>query len=140
MESKEAVVDEIVDLIKKSKDREKEGRNEPVIGLCEDVIIKGSKKEKKVRAKVDTGASNSSISVKLFSEIGKTPVIRRVIVERAHEEEKRPLVKLWIKHKYAKKWIESEFTVSHRENMEYEVLIGDNTLRKMHVLINPEKD
>ena len=127
----EKIVDEIMDIIRrKNKDKR-------VIGLCENIIIKGSKKEKKVKAKIDTGASDSSISIRLFREIGETKVVKEVVVERAHEEETRPLVRLLVK--CDNKWIESEFTVSDRKNMKYEVLIGDNTLRKMHVLVDPEK-
>ena len=127
----DTIVNEIMDIIKR---RDKDKR---VIGLCENIIIKGSKKEKKVKAKIDTGASDSSISIRLLKEIGETPIIKEVIVERAHEEEARPLVNLLVK--CGNKWIESEFTVSDRKNMKYEVLIGDNTLRKMHVLVDPEK-
>ena len=72
---REEIVNEIIDIIK-GKDREKH-----IVGLCENVIIKGSKKEKKVKAKIDTGASDSSISVRLFKEIGETPIIKEVIVE-----------------------------------------------------------
>ena len=127
----DTIVNEIMDIIKR---RDKDKR---VIGLCENIIIKGSKKEKKVKAKIDTGASDSSISIRLLKEIGETPIIKEVIVERAHEEEARPLVNLLVK--CGNKWIKSEFTVSDRKNMKYEVLIGDNTLRKMHVLVDPEK-
>ncbi len=138
-DEKEKIADEIVDLIKGKKDKEKYDP-EKVVGLHEFIIIKGSKKEKKVKAKIDTGASDSSISLRLFREIGETPVVRHVIVERAHEQEKRQLVKLQVKVIDVKKWVESEFTVSNRENMEYEVLLGDNTLKKLHVLVNPDEE
>lgn len=146
MKDKEELVDEIVDLIKGANKKgsivDKEGKynQEKVVSLHEWIIIKGSKKEKKVKAKIDTGASDSSISVRLFKEIGETPVVKEVLVERAHESEKRPVVRLQLNVIDVGRWIESEFTISNRENMEYEVLLGDNTLKKLHVLVNPEED
>ena len=108
-----------------------------IIGLVVDIVIKGKKAQKKVKAKVDSGAFRSSICKSLIDIIGCPAVIKEVTVKSPMKKEKRPLVNLSLK--LDNKWANSTFTITKREEMRYKVLLGQNTLKKLDVLIDPKK-
>jgi len=108
------------------------------IGLIENIILRGTKKEKLVKAKVDTGANRSSIDSSILREIGAPSTIKKVIVRTAQSQETRPLVSLQMKTPEGK-WVTSTFTVASRQKMQYKMLLGRNSLIKLNVLIDPVK-
>ncbi len=63
-----------------------------IVGFYEDVIIEG----KLVRAKVDTGASKSSIDLKLAELLKLGPVIGRTTIVNTHGRAVRPIVRAGI--------------------------------------------
>jgi len=103
------------------------GSGRKKIGLIEDVWVKGTRREKKVKAKIDTGASKSSISKDLLIDIGPPKEVGKALVELLISME-------------TGRWVKSIFTVADRQNMQYPILIGKNTLLKLNVVVDPTKE
>lgn len=112
-------------------------RNRIVIGLTENVAINGGKERKIFIAKIDTGATKSSMDTKLAAEMGLGPVIKSKLIKSAHGNKLRPVIEAEVT--LAGKKIKSEFTLAEREHMRYRVLIGQNIL-KHGFLVDPLKD
>lgn len=108
-----------------------------IIGLTQTITFKGRKRNRRLRAKVDTGADKSSIDTKLASQIDLGPAIRTRKVSSAHGITIRPIVRADIK--INRKELNADFTVADRTHMKYKVLIGKNILRRLRVLIDPNK-
>ena len=106
-----------------------------IIGLTEKVIVIG-KKKRKLTARIDTGATISSIDAKLAAGLSLGPIVRTKMVKSAHGSRSRPVVIVKIKIK--NKTLESEFTIADRKHMKYAVLIGQNILKE-GFLIDPTK-
>jgi len=108
------------------------------IGLIENVSFKSNNgSDKEVIAKIDTGATRSSIDIKLASKLNLGPIIKSKMVKSAHGNKLRPIVEAEIT--LANKKLRSEFTLADRTHMKYAVLIGVNTL-KDGFLIDPSKE
>lgn len=108
-----------------------------VIGLIEPVVLAGrNNKKKKVMAKIDTGATNSSIDITLASELNVGPIIETKLVKSAHGNSLRPIVAL--ETELAGKKTKTKFNIADRNHMRYQVLIGQNIL-KDKFLIDPAK-
>jgi hypothetical protein len=110
-------------------------RNKIVIGLSEKVTVIG-KKRKSIVARIDTGATKSSIDARLAAELALGPVIKTKMVKSAAGNKLRPVIKAKIK--MSGKTINSEFTIADRSHMKYRCLIGQNVL-KSGFLIDPSK-
>ena len=108
-----------------------------VVGLVEKITINGGKKRKTLIAKIDTGATKSSMDTKLAEEMKLGPVIKNRLIKSAHGNKVRPVIEGEIE--IADKKIKSEFTLADREHMKYGVLIGQNIL-KQGFLVDPLKD
>ena len=107
-----------------------------VVGLAEKVDIWHEAGKKKVIAKIDTGATKSSIDTNLAAELRLGPVIKSKLVKSAHGSKLRPIIEATIE--LAGKKIKSEFTLADRTHMKYRILIGQNIL-KDGFLIDPTK-
>ena len=107
-----------------------------VIGLAEKVDINYYSGRKKVIAKIDTGATKSSIDTNLAAELRLGPVIKSKLVKSAHGSKLRPIIEATIE--LAGRRIKSEFTLADRAHMKYRILIGQNIL-KDGFLIDPTK-
>lgn len=108
-----------------------------IIGLIEVVgFIGNNGNNQDVKAKIDSGATRSSIDIKLASKLNLGPVIKSKMVRSAHGNKLRPIIETEIK--LAGKKIKSEFTLADRTHMKYSVLIGVNTLKNDY-LIDPSK-
>ena len=107
-----------------------------VIGLTENARIHGNPRKKLVTAKIDTGATKSSIDTNLAEELKLGPVIKSKLVKSAHGSKLRPIIEATIE--LAGKKISSEFTLADRAHMKYRILIGQNIL-KHGFLIDPQK-
>jgi|SRR3989338_3088318 len=97
-----------------------------IIGLAEQILIKGRNKTKSVSAKIDTGATKSSIDSRLAAELGLGPIIKSKVVKTVHGRHIRPVIEAEIK--LADKILRAEFTLADRVHMKYPVLIGQNVL------------
>ena len=108
-----------------------------IVGLTEDIeLLSENGNSKEVTAKVDTGATKSSIDIKLASKLGLGPVIKSKMIKSAHGNKLRPIVEAEIL--LAEKKIRSEFTLADRTHMKYSVLVGINIL-KQGFLVDPSK-
>jgi len=108
-----------------------------IIGLAEKIKIKGPDVSKEVDAKIDTGATKSSIDSKLSAELKLGPIVMTKLVKSAHGNTLRPIIDVDLE--IAGKKLKSQFTVANREHMKYRVLIGQNIL-KNKFLIDPSKE
>ena len=109
-----------------------------ILGLTEEVTISGgSGKEKKVKARIDTGATASSIDSSLAQELELDSTEKFKMVRSASGTKKRQVVIAKIKMDGLA--IEEEFTLADRNRMTYPLLIGQNILKKGDFLINPKK-
>ena len=107
-----------------------------VIGLTEKVNVYCNPHKKNVTAKIDTGATKSSIDTNLAAELKLGPVIKSKIVKSAHGSKLRPIIEATIE--LAGRRIKSEFTLADRAHMKYRILIGQNILKDGY-LIDPTK-
>ncbi len=106
------------------------------IGLTEDVTIYG-KKEIGLKARIDTGATASSLDIELSDELCLGPITRQKRVRSAHGTMLRPVVECEIL--LAGRRIKGEFTLANRKHMKYKMLIGQNILRD-GFLIDPSRE
>ena len=107
-----------------------------VIGLTEKVLVHNSTSKKAVKAKIDTGATKSSIDTNLAAKLRLGPVIKSKLIKSAHGSKLRPIIEATIE--LADKVIKSEFTLADRAHMKYSILIGQNILKHGY-LIDPSK-
>lgn len=96
-----------------------------ILGIQETIIIKN----KKISAKIDTGATKSSINISLAKKLGLTKDIWEIKkINSANGEEYRPVIKSKIKIKNKK--LPIKFTLTNRSNLKYPVLIGRDILKR----------
>ncbi len=108
-----------------------------IIGLTEKVTIYGKGDLKKqVRARIDTGATKSSIDAKMAAMLHLGPILTTRLIKSAHGKTLRPIVEAKVMIRDIE--ITSELTVADRGHMRYPLLIGQNML-KHGFLIDPSK-
>ena len=110
------------------KDRE-------VIGLYEKIILKGKERTLKVWAKIDTGADNSSIDVRLLRKLGPSPIVGSKIVKNAHGSSMRIITVIPTIIRGVEMRV--RYTVADRSRMNYHVILGKNVLKKQGYLVDP---
>ena len=110
-----------------------------IIGLTEKVIVYSGDKKKKKRmmARIDTGATKSSIDLSIASKLQLGPIIKTKEIRSASGKSMRPIIKILIEIRKRKIW--SYMTIADRAHMKYRVLIGQKTLKKLGYLIDPRK-
>lgn len=109
-----------------------------ILGLIEPIVVRGNHgTEEKVIARIDTGATSSSIDITLAGTLELGPVLRSKVVKSASAIGQRPLVHAVVV--IGDKVMEEEFTVADRSHMTYKILIGQNILKKGHFLVDPLK-
>lgn len=107
-----------------------------VVGLVEEVTLIGKNGEKKMLARIDTGAVKSSIDIKLAAELEVGPEFKTMLIKNTHGVKRRGVVKQRLI--IAKRRMNMEFTLADRSHMKYKLLIGQNILKR-RFLIDPEK-
>ena len=108
-----------------------------IIGMIEEIEVKGTDNStERLQARIDTGATKSSIDYKLASKLKLGPVIESRLVKSAHGSKLRPVIEATINIRG--KELTSKFTLADRDHMKYRVLIGQNILKK-GFLIDPNK-
>ncbi len=120
---------------KKSSEHD-DWKNKAIVGLTEYVTIKSSSAKKEVIARMDTGATKSSIDIGLAAELKLGPVIDSRLIKSAHGTKLRPVVEVEVL--VSGREIKARFTVADRSHMRYPVLIGQNIL-KQDFLIDPNR-
>lgn len=109
----------------------------PVLGLTTPVQIRSNNKEEKITARVDTGATSSSIDTSLALALNLGPALKSRVVKSASGVKERPIIKAEVNINGS--IIEAEFTVADRKHMTYKMLIGQNILKQGNFLIDPHK-
>jgi len=107
-----------------------------IVGATELVSIHGNGKLKRVRARIDTGASRSSVDKEFAKNLKTSKTNRKILIKSASGNSMRPLIKLEIE--LAGKKLSALFTVANRSHLKYPVLIGRNILKR-GFLIDPSK-
>lgn len=100
-------------------------QSKPVIHAVEPVILL-SKPPLRLMARVDTGATLSSIDQQLALKLGFNQAIRKISVRNAHGTTLRQVVKIPFLIKGQKRV--AEFTLAERSNLDYSVLLGRSSL------------
>lgn len=104
-----------------------------IIGVSETITVKGMK----VLARIDTGATKSSIDKKLAAELKLGPVMEKKLIKSAHGTMLRPIIN--VQFTLAGKKMTEKFTIADRTHLRYKVLIGRNALIK-GFLVDPSKE
>ena len=100
-----------------------------ILGLQETVTIK----DKRIPAKVDTGACKSSMHISLAKKLGLTKDLWGIKkIKSANGEEYRPVIKSKIKIK--NRIIPVTLTLTKRDNLKYPLLIGRDILNKRFIV------
>ena len=107
-----------------------------IIGLTSNVLLFGKNKKKLVHDKVDTGATKTSIDVKLAKELGLGPELKKTIVKSAHGTMQRSVVLLELS--ISGEILEIEATIADRAHLKYPLLLGVNVLKK-GFLVDPSR-
>lgn len=98
-----------------------------VAGLTEVITIHAPEADEEVLARIDTGATKSSISLSLASKLGLGPVVDSKLVKSAHGSKLRPIIEIGLTVEGDE--LEELFTLADRDHMKYKVLIGQNVLQ-----------
>lgn len=101
-----------------------------ILGMAEFVTLKGKDRrvKKTLPARIDTGATRSSIDAKIVKELKLGPIVSVLEVKNANGVSLRPTIKVEFKIKDIN--MKAEFTISDRRHMKYKALIGRNVLKK----------
>jgi len=113
-------------------------KNKTIIGLIENISVLGKNNQKiDLLARIDTGATKSSIDKKIAMDLELGPVIKTKLIRSAHGHSFRPVINVNII--LEEKKLRGEFSLADRKHMKYKVLIGQNILKK-GFLIDPLKN
>lgn len=111
-------------------------KDRPLLGLTELVTVINDI-EVQVIARIDSGATSSSIDSSLAEQLSLKPSIKIKVVKSASGIAERPIVKAKVKiHNVI---IAADFTLADRGHMTYPLLIGQNILKEGKFLIDPLK-
>lgn len=107
-----------------------------VLGLTEKVTLFG-KRKKTLIARIDSGATKSSLDKALAKRLKLVPKAGTKTIKSSHGISRRKFVE--IKIRLNKKILKGDFTIADRAHMTYQVLIGQNLLKRGKFLIDPLK-
>lgn len=104
-----------------------------VLSVIEDVVFDIGGMQKKVRAKIDTGAYRTSLDQRLVKDFGFMPLERKILVKAASGQQFRPVVR--IKFTLGGKMVSTNATIAERSHLRYPLIVGRRNLKGF--LINP---
>lgn len=108
-----------------------------ILGFHEYIyMISPTGKEKRIKARIDTGATKSSIDINLAAQLNLGPVVGIRKVRNSMGESNRPIIKASVRINGRR--IRASFTINDRSGLNYPVLIGQNILR-MGFVVDPQK-
>ena len=106
-------------------------KEKKVVGLVEIVIVKGTKGRVKKKALFDTGATRTSVDVKVAAKAGIGPIISSVKIKNASATGgyvRRAVAKATIIVKGEE--INTAVNIEDREGLPYPILIGRDVIHK----------
>ena len=113
-------------------------KDRTILGLIEFVEIKTKTAPYlTLKARIDTGAQKSSIDDVLAKKLDLGPILKEKVIKQSTGKTIRPVIKAKILLKG--KEISGLFTLADRSNMKYQILIGQNILKKGKFLVDPLK-
>jgi hypothetical protein len=109
------------------------------IGVVEAVLVRGRRGSLPVRAKVDTGASRTSLDTRLARRLGLGPVVGHVRTRSAAADvpDERDVVRASIV--IAGRTFRVQLAITDRRDMRYRMIIGMDVLRRGRFLVDPRK-
>jgi hypothetical protein len=110
-----------------------------VIGVIEEVKVRGPGGEIQVRAKIDTGAARTSLDTDLAKRLGLGPVLGQVRIRAAAAErpERRDVVAATLE--IAGRSFDVRVAVTDRKDMQYHMIVGMDILSVSGFLVNPRR-
>lgn len=106
--------------------------NRTVVGLTETIKVKHDEGRHPVIARIDTGATKSSMDILLASKMKLGPVVASKLVKSANGAHLRPMVEVGVIIEGRE--VKARFTLADRGHMKYKVLIGQNILKKNFII------
>ncbi len=115
------------------------GSKRKIIGIIQEVVVRGPNGEALVRAKVDTGAARTALDTEIATRLGLGPVLRRVRIRAAAAErpERRDVVAAVLS--IAGETFDVQVAITDRRDMTYHMIVGMDVLRQSRFLISPRK-
>ncbi|MDD5178186.1 MAG: RimK/LysX family protein [Candidatus Nanoarchaeia archaeon] len=107
-----------------------------IVGIIEDVTLIGKNKRQTFKAKIDTGATRSSMDLKIATDL-KLELTETVTIKSAEGSSTRGIV--MAKVIISGRELEAEFTIANRSKMSCPVLIGRNILKE-NFLVDPSRE
>lgn len=108
-----------------------------IVGLVEKVILKHDGQTDELLARIDSGATKSSVDITLASKLKLGPIVESKLIKSANGSKLRPFVK--VTAIIAGQEVSDIFSLADRSHMKYKVLIGQNILKR-GFLIDPSKE
>ena len=111
-----------------------------VVGYIEEVVVMGTRGQRSVMAKSDTGATRTSIDARLAAEIGTGPIkdIVKIKSGSVKSGRSRPVVDLVVGVGGTQHTVTA--SVEDRSHMDYPLLLGRDILRHYHVDVQRRAD
>ena len=109
-----------------------------ILGLIEEVTLIGaSGRRAHLLARIDTGATSSSMDLGTAAKLDLGPITKSRIIKSALGTKKRPVIR--VKIEIGGIELEEDFNLAERSHMKYLLLIGQNILKKGQFMIDPHK-
>jgi RimK family alpha-L-glutamate ligase len=111
-----------------------------VVGYIEEVVVMGTRGQRSVMAKSDTGATRTSIDARLAADIGTGPIkdIVRIKSGSVKSGRSRPVVDLVIGVGGTQHTVTA--SIEDRSHMDYPLLLGRDVLKHYHVDVQRRAD
>ena len=108
-----------------------------VIGIIESVTVRGKRGDVKVQAKIDTGASRTTVDTDIAARAGLGPVLGTVRIRQSisRHPETRPLVEAQLL--LGDEEFDVAAAIADRTEMKYHVIVGMDILGSAKFLIDP---
>ncbi len=110
-----------------------------VIGVIEEVILRGPSAEASVKAKVDTGAERTSIDTELARAMGLGPSVRRVRTRAAAADKAQLREVMKAVLVIAGKEFTVNAAITDRTDMRYPIIVGMDILARSGFHVDPGK-
>ena len=107
-------------------------RDKIIVGLSEKITIRNGETHDGLEARIDTGATKSSIDINLAAKLKLGPIIKTMAVKSAHGKRIRPVIHVELE--LAGKKLKTEFTLADRSHMKYPILIGQDILKEGFII------